>query len=105
MKAKKFANILAALAMAAAPLTLCGGVVSAESADNYEYEILEDSTVKIVYYDRYYWEWYDEESDGSADQVIEIPQEIEDRQVTVIGYGAFRNNPNIKEIIIRRKVI
>lgn len=69
-------------------LMLCVGAAVAEaSGDDYEYAVLEDGTVEITRYS------------GNDTEVV-IPEELDGKTVTSIGYRAFAWRSNITSIYI-----
>lgn len=117
MKKRNLFAMFAAIAIMAMPLTAGILTVSAEESydpEGYEYEINDDGeTVTITYYQGDDERWFNYEydvndyfrhktdhSDVVADEVIEIPAEIDGYRVTAIGDRAFYEYPFMKEVII-----
>ena len=88
MKVKKWVLGLITFAAMAVICAVCAG---AETYGNFEYDVLDDGTVEII--------WYT----GNAENV-EIPSKIEDSSVTGIRYYAFRDCENLRYITIPSSV-
>ncbi|HBW64190.1 MAG TPA: hypothetical protein DEQ78_05235 [Ruminococcaceae bacterium] len=88
MKMKKW--VLGLIAFAAM-VVICAVCAGAERYGDFQYSVLEDDTVEII--------WYT----GNAENV-EIPSKIEDSSVTGIRYYAFRDCENLRYITIPSSV-
>ena len=84
MKVKKW---LLGFATFAAMAVLCAICAGAEYYWDYEYSVLDDGTVEITDYN------------GSAEK-IDIPEKIDGKSVTSIGYWAFEDCTSLKSITI-----
>ena len=86
-KAKKIVSIMLSVLMLISVLTVVPITARAESSGDWEYEVLEDGTAEITYYN------------GSAAE-LNIPSELDGYTVTSIGYGAFDYNEDIVSVNI-----
>ena len=84
MKLKKW---LLGLITFAAMVVMCAVCAGAETYGDFEYDVLDDGTVEITDYN------------GSAEKV-DIPEKIDGRSVTGIGYSAFEYCSNITSVTI-----
>lgn len=66
--------------------TFCVSAVNKAQGD-YEYKVTDDGTVTIVKY-------------LGDDEVVSVPEKIDEKKVTVIGKKAFYNNREISFLII-----
>lgn len=73
---KRILSLILALAMMFSLAATVSVTASAESSGDYEYELLDDGTIEITSYN------------GNT-KTLDIPGEIDGKEVSGIGYGAF----------------
>lgn len=84
---KKYISILGAVLLIILGIQCFSSTVFAETTKNFNYEVLDNGTVKITAYN------------GSAKKLT-IPKKIKGKQVTVIGRHCFLDNDTIETLII-----